>query len=59
MTKNAKLFILIGVVSLALGLGVGYLVKYGFGKKTESVTIDLPDLPQLDAPESITIEIEQ
>lgn len=47
MKRTTKLFILIGVVALALGIGTGLLIKYVRGDYEE-----IPSVNVIEAPDS-------
>jgi len=47
MKKHTQYFILIGIVSLALGVGVGFLIKKGMNAE-DTATIEAADIPAID-----------
>lgn len=48
MKKHTQYFILIGIVSLALGLGVGFLIKKNMNKENAATTIEATEIPAID-----------
>lgn len=48
MNKHTQYFILIGIVSLALGVGVGLLIKKGMNKEEAAITTQAADIPAID-----------
>lgn len=48
MKKHTQYFILIGIVSLALGVGVGFLIKKGMNEDEAAITTQAADIPAID-----------
>lgn len=46
MKKHTQYFIIIGIVSLALGIGVGFLIKKGMNK--EEIAVEAAEIPTID-----------
>lgn len=48
MKKHTQYFILIGIISLALGIGVGLLIKKGMNKDDTATTTEAAGIPAID-----------
>lgn len=48
MKKHTQYFIIIGIVSLALGVGVGLLIKKGMKTEDTAKTTQAAEIPAID-----------